>query len=143
MNWGKIFSGILFSCSSNNDLKYFAFSDPTFILILFSKILFSSSIILDVNREDWAFWSYICSWLWKSARLFSAFESNANHSFDLIVSNPPYVDATDLAKMPDEYSHEPALALASGDDGLDFTRRLLCQAADYLTEQGGFGCRGG
>ncbi len=68
--------------------------------------------------------------------LFSAFEASAKHSFDLIVSNPPYVDADDLAKMPDEYSHEPDLALASGDDGLDFTRRLLREAANYLTEQG-------
>ena len=68
--------------------------------------------------------------------LFAAFEHSTKNSFDLIVSNPPYVDADDLATMPDEYSHEPALALASGDDGLDFTRRLLCQAADYLTEQG-------
>ena len=68
--------------------------------------------------------------------LFSAFEASAKHSFDLIVSNPPYVDADDLAKMPDEYSHEPDLALASGDDGLDFTRRLLSEAANYLTEQG-------
>ena len=68
--------------------------------------------------------------------LFSAFDASAKHSFDLIVSNPPYVDADDLAQMPDEYSHEPDLALASGDDGLDFTRRLLGEAADYLTEQG-------
>ena len=68
--------------------------------------------------------------------LFSSFESNANNSFDLIVSNPPYVDPDDLAQMPDEYSHEPDLALASGDDGLDFTRRLLREAANYLTEQG-------
>ena len=68
--------------------------------------------------------------------LFSSFESSANNSFDLIVSNPPYVDADDLAQMPDEYGHEPDLALASGDDGLDFTRRLLREAANYLTEQG-------
>ena len=68
--------------------------------------------------------------------LFSAFEASDKQSFDLIVSNPPYVDADDLAKMPDEYSHEPDLALASGDDGLDFTRRLLREAANYLTEQG-------
>ena len=68
--------------------------------------------------------------------LFSAFEASDKQSFDLIVSNPPYVDADDLAKMPDEYSHEPDLALASGDDGLNFTRRLLSEAANYLTEQG-------
>lgn len=56
--------------------------------------------------------------------------------YDLIVSNPPYVDAGDMASRPDEYRHEPELALASGVDGLDFTRQLLAQAADYLTEDG-------
>ena len=56
--------------------------------------------------------------------------------FDLIVSNPPYVDLEDLASMPEEYQHEPALALASGNDGLDFTRRLLKEAERYLTQDG-------
>jgi ribosomal protein L3 glutamine methyltransferase len=64
------------------------------------------------------------------------FENLEGQQFDLIVSNPPYVDAEDFASMPDEYHHEPELALASGDDGLDFTRRLLREAVDYLTEQG-------
>lgn len=56
--------------------------------------------------------------------------------FDLIVSNPPYVDAADMASVPEEYRREPELALASGQDGLDFTRRLLADAADYLTDDG-------
>lgn len=68
--------------------------------------------------------------------LFENFDTAIVHPFDLIVSNPPYVDAEDLAAMPDEYHHEPTLALASGLDGLDFTRKLLQQAAQYLTEQG-------
>lgn len=59
-----------------------------------------------------------------------------HHQFDLIVSNPPYVDANDFANMPDEYHAEPELGLVSGEDGLDFTRTLLSQAADYLTAQG-------
>ncbi|MFB9885642.1 50S ribosomal protein L3 N(5)-glutamine methyltransferase [Balneatrix alpica] len=58
------------------------------------------------------------------------------HQYDLIVSNPPYVDAQDIASMPDEYRHEPALGLASGDDGLEVTRRILREAADYLTDDG-------
>lgn len=62
--------------------------------------------------------------------------ANINQQFDLIVSNPPYVDARDLADMPPEFHHEPRLALASGTDGLDFTRRLLGEAAAYLTERG-------
>ena len=56
--------------------------------------------------------------------------------FDLIVSNPPYVDAEDFAEMPAEYQHEPALGLACGDDGLDLVRRMLAEAADHLSEKG-------
>ena len=60
----------------------------------------------------------------------------AHGRYDLIVSNPPYVDAQDMASLPDEYRHEPELALASGEDGLDFTRKLLAQSADFLTDDG-------
>ncbi len=56
--------------------------------------------------------------------------------YDIILSNPPYVDATDLDAMPQEYHHEPALALGSGADGLDITRRILAEAESRLTEQG-------
>ena len=56
--------------------------------------------------------------------------------YDLIVANPPYVNAQDLADMPDEYHREPALALGSGADGLDCVRRILAQARDYLTDDG-------
>lgn len=65
--------------------------------------------------------------------LFSALQGQR---YDLILSNPPYVDAGEIARMPAEYRHEPMLGLASGQDGLDLTRRLLAQAADHLTEQG-------
>ena len=56
--------------------------------------------------------------------------------YDLIISNPPYVDASDLASMPAEFHHEPALGLASGEDGLDLVRQMLAQAHDYLTDNG-------
>lgn len=64
------------------------------------------------------------------------FENLQGKRYDLIVSNPPYVNAHDLATMPAEFQHEPALALGSGDDGLNFTRRLLREAHNYLTEDG-------
>ncbi|MNF39293.1 50S ribosomal protein L3 glutamine methyltransferase [compost metagenome] len=59
-----------------------------------------------------------------------------NQRFDLIVSNPPYVDAEDFADMPEEYHHEPELGLACGADGLDLVRRMLAEAADHLNDKG-------
>lgn len=64
------------------------------------------------------------------------FENLHGQVFDLIVSNPPYVDAEDMASLPQEYHAEPELGLASGADGLDFTRRLLVEAIDHLSDQG-------
>jgi len=56
--------------------------------------------------------------------------------YDLIISNPPYVNAASMAVLPEEYRHEPITALASGVDGLDVIRHVVEHAADYLTEQG-------
>jgi ribosomal protein L3 glutamine methyltransferase len=64
------------------------------------------------------------------------FSGLAGQRYDLIACNPPYVDADDMASLPCEYRQEPVLALASGDDGLDFTRRLLREAREYLTDTG-------
>ena len=56
--------------------------------------------------------------------------------YDLIISNPPYVDAASVTVLPQEYLHEPKLALGSGHDGLDATRIILKHAAQHLTENG-------
>jgi ribosomal protein L3 glutamine methyltransferase len=56
--------------------------------------------------------------------------------YDLIVSNPPYVGAGELAALPAEYAHEPGLALASGEDGLDIPLRILADSGRHLNENG-------
>lgn len=63
--------------------------------------------------------------------------------YDLIVTNPPYVDLEDLSDMPEEFHHEPEMALGSGSDGLDITKRILAQAADYLNDNGVLVCEVG
>lgn len=56
--------------------------------------------------------------------------------YDLILCNPPYVPARAMRRLPPEHRHEPGISLAGGDDGLDFVRRLLAQAAAHLTRRG-------
>lgn len=56
--------------------------------------------------------------------------------YDLIVSNPPYVNAGSMSKLPQEYRHEPQLALAGGTDGMDLVRKIVAGAAERLTKNG-------
>jgi ribosomal protein L3 glutamine methyltransferase len=56
--------------------------------------------------------------------------------YDVIIANPPYVNSASMAELPAEYRHEPALALAGGDDGMDIVRRIVGQARNWLTEEG-------
>ena len=66
----------------------------------------------------------------------NAFAALEGKVYDVIISNPPYVNAESMAALPEEYRREPELALASGEDGLDFTRILLKEAARHLSPKG-------
>lgn len=61
---------------------------------------------------------------------------NVEGQYNLILCNPPYVAEDELAELPEEYDHEPTLALVSGDDGLDLVKRILATAHEYLTPDG-------
>jgi ribosomal protein L3 glutamine methyltransferase len=65
-----------------------------------------------------------------------AFAQLQGRRYDLILANPPYVDAESVAALPPEYLHEPEMALGSGADGLDFTRIILRQAKRHLHPEG-------
>ena len=62
--------------------------------------------------------------------------NDVKDAYDLIVCNPPYVNSQSMAALPAEYQHEPALALAGGDDGMDLVRRIVKDAAAHLSGVG-------
>jgi ribosomal protein L3 glutamine methyltransferase len=64
------------------------------------------------------------------------FDNLPAKSYDLIISNPPYVTTMDMEELPREYLHEPALALAGGDDGLDAVRTILRKAPQFMQPEG-------
>lgn len=64
------------------------------------------------------------------------FSQLAGQHYDLIVCNPPYVDAEDMGDLPEEFTHEPRLALEAGEDGLEMVEIILAEAPKHLTEHG-------
>jgi ribosomal protein L3 glutamine methyltransferase len=71
------------------------------------------------------------------------FEPLGERRYDLILANPPYVDAESLAAFPPEFAAEPRLAHAGGTDGLDIVRRILARARRHLTAEGSLVCEVG
>ena len=71
------------------------------------------------------------------------FSGVAGQCYDLIVTNPPYVDQEDVDSLPQEYLHEPVMGLGSGFDGLDIVRQILAQAAKHLSDNGVLICEVG
>jgi ribosomal protein L3 glutamine methyltransferase len=59
-----------------------------------------------------------------------------NDRFDIILCNPPYVNSSSIAQLPDEYLQEPSIALAGGSDGMVIIRKIIEQAKDYLNDSG-------
>jgi ribosomal protein L3 glutamine methyltransferase len=64
------------------------------------------------------------------------YASLAERRYDVIISNPPYVNAASMRELPAEYKHEPDMALAGGADGMDVVRRIIADARNWLTENG-------
>jgi ribosomal protein L3 glutamine methyltransferase len=64
------------------------------------------------------------------------FSGLTGQTYDLIVTNPPYVDQEDIESLPVEFTHEPEMGLGCGADGLDIVRQILAQSAEYLNDDG-------
>jgi ribosomal protein L3 glutamine methyltransferase len=87
-----------------------------------------------INVDEHGFTNRINLW---QGNLFEAVEGR---TYDLIISNPPYVAGGEVAAFPPEYGHEPIMAHIGGEDGLDLVRRILDEAADHLNPGGGLLC---
>ncbi len=87
--------------------------------------------VAEINRQNYA--------LEERLKLIESnlFESIPEKRYDIIVSNPPYVSAEEMAQLPAEFEFEPgSMALAAGETGMDIVLPMLIQAGDYLNDEG-------
>ncbi len=98
----------------------------------------SKDTIQAIYEKASKFKSVACYQLEDRVRLLQSnlFAGVARQRYDLIISNPPYVNAASMATLPQEYRHEPEMALGSGEDGLDLVRLMLKEAHDHLNPGG-------
>lgn len=82
------------------------------------------------NIEDYGLEDRVC------ALHSDLYQAVAGKKYNLIISNPPYVNESSMQALPPEYLHEPRLALAGGDDGMDLVRTIIAQAAEQLNDDG-------
>jgi len=71
-----------------------------------------------------------------NAVLSDVYEQLPGYQYDIICANPPYVPVSEQSELPSEYTHEPAHALFSGDDGLDIAKRIISGASQFLQPTG-------
>jgi len=93
--------------------------------------------VANMNIEQHGLWERV------TALESDGYDSIKDNRYDLIVTNPPYVDQEDMSDLPAEYHHEPELGLAAGNDGLDLVRRILLDGADMLNDGGILVCEVG
>ncbi len=90
--------------------------------------------VAGINLDNHELWGRVQT---VESNLFSALDEwEEKPKYQLLLSNPPYVDDEDMSDFPEEFSHEPELGLAAGKDGLDIVRIILARAADFLDDKG-------
>jgi ribosomal protein L3 glutamine methyltransferase len=126
---GRTLSRIVDVCCGGGSLGLLAAFHAPRAEVLLMDIDCDALALAKLNEKDHGFTNTTCL----QADLLSPL---GNNSADIILANPPYVDAHDMTCLPEEYRHEPRMALAAGDDGLLLTHRLLQQAKDVLRPRG-------
>lgn len=126
----ELVTNVLDLCTGNGSLAIIASDVFPEAQLVASDISPGALEVATINVNDYALTNRIHL---IQSDLFSQLPKQ---KFDLILTNPPYVDTLRMTQLTDEYQHEPALALAGGDSGLDLVKQIILEATNYLTEDG-------